>query len=274
MVLPKRQFRELSLFAGAGGGILGGMLLGWKCVCAVEIDSFCRKVLLNRQKEGYLPRFPIWDDVETFDGRPWRGAVDIISGGFPCQDISSAGTGEGITGDRSGLVFEMLRIVEEVQPRYVFAENSPLLRIRGLGYIIQRFTELGYDCKWCVLGAWNIGAPHKRQRMWILATRGNETGKRIEPLYDKMAGSQELTEVHKGESESTYPNSTEIWEQYRRRIGKSGEEEEFPRGIDWWSKNPFEGMDDAVPDKLDRYKATGNGQVPGVVVLAWKTLTA
>lgn len=94
---------ELHLFAGAGGGILGGMLLGHSCVCAVEIEPYCRKVLLQRQRDGILPKFPIWDDVRTFDGRPWRGKIDVVCGGFPCQDISCAGKGAGIGGARSGL---------------------------------------------------------------------------------------------------------------------------------------------------------------------------
>lgn len=94
---------ELALFAGAGGGILGGALLGWSTVCACEIEKYPRSVLLARQRDGLLPRFPIWDDVTTFDGKPWRGLVDIVTGGFPCQDISCAGKGAGITGARSGL---------------------------------------------------------------------------------------------------------------------------------------------------------------------------
>jgi len=85
---------ELALFAGAGGGILGGHLLGWRTVAAVEIEDYPRRVLLQRQADGFLPRFPIWDDICTFDGKPWRGKVDVISGGFPCQDISIAGGGE------------------------------------------------------------------------------------------------------------------------------------------------------------------------------------
>ena len=93
---------ELHLFAGAGGGILGGMLLGHRTVCAVEIEPYCRKVLLQRQRDGILPWFPIWDDVRTFDGKPWRGIADVVCGGFPCQDISIAGHGAGIEGARSG----------------------------------------------------------------------------------------------------------------------------------------------------------------------------
>jgi len=83
----------LALFAGAGGGILGGHLLGWRTVCAVEWEPYPASVLLARQNDGILPPFPIWDDVQTFDGKPWRGIVDVVSGGFPCQDISVAGGG-------------------------------------------------------------------------------------------------------------------------------------------------------------------------------------
>ena len=84
---------ELALFAGAGGGILGGKLLGWRTVCAVEWEQYPASVLCARQNDGFLPPFPIWDDVQTFDGKPWRGIVDVVSGGFPCQDISVAGGG-------------------------------------------------------------------------------------------------------------------------------------------------------------------------------------
>jgi hypothetical protein len=105
---------ELALFAGAGGGILGGKLLGWRTVCAVEIEPYAASVLVARQNDRILPPFPIWDDVCTFDGHPWRGIVDVVSGGFPCQDISAAGKGAGITGERSGLWREMERVVREV----------------------------------------------------------------------------------------------------------------------------------------------------------------
>ena len=92
--------RELALFAGAGGGILGGQLLGWRTVCAVECEPYAASVLAARQNDGLLPPFPIWDEVRTFDGRPWRGLVDVVAGGFPCQDISAAGKGAGIDGER------------------------------------------------------------------------------------------------------------------------------------------------------------------------------
>lgn len=163
--------RELHLFAGAGGGILGGMLLGHKPVCAVEIEPYCQDVLRARQRDGILPDFPIFGDIRKFDGTKWRGAVDVVCGGFPCQDISAAGKGAGITGERSGLWSEMARVIGEVEPQFVFIENSPLLRTRGLGTVLKDLAEMGYDARWGVLGAWHVGAPHKRDRMWILANR-------------------------------------------------------------------------------------------------------
>ena len=121
---PDGCLRELALFAGAGGGLLGSKLLGWKTVCAVEIDEYARNVLIARQNDGSLEPFPIWDDVRAFRGEPWRGPIDVVSGGFPCQDVSTAGRHEGITGEKSGLWKEMARIISEVQPRYAFVENS------------------------------------------------------------------------------------------------------------------------------------------------------
>ena len=160
---------ELALFAGAGGGILGGKLLGWRTVCAVEWEAYPASVLCARQNDGILPPFPIWDDVQTFDGNPWRGIVDVISGGFPCQDISAAGKGAGIDGERSGMWGEMARIIREVRPRFVFVENSPMLTSRGLGRVLGDLASMGFDAKWGVLGAADVGAPHQRDRIWIVA---------------------------------------------------------------------------------------------------------
>ena len=160
---------ELALFTGAGGCTLGSKLLGWKTICAVERDPYARDVLVTRQNDGCLDPFPIWDDVCTFDGKPWRGRVDVVSGGFPCQDISAAGRGEGITGERSGLWMEMARIIGEVRPRFAFVENSPMLTTRGLGTCLGDLATLGYHARWGVVGAIHAGAPHKRERIWILA---------------------------------------------------------------------------------------------------------
>ena len=136
------------------------MLLGHTCVCAVEIDPYCRKILLQRQRDGILPKFPIWDDVRTFDGRPWRGKIDCICGGFPCQDISVAGKGAGLDGERSGLWREFARIIGEIRPKYALLENSPMLVIRGLGRVLGDLAEIGYNARWLVMGADDVGAPH------------------------------------------------------------------------------------------------------------------
>ena len=166
----ERQMNELALFAGAGGGILGGKLLGWKTVCAVELEPFRCERLAQRQNEGFLPPFPIWcGDITLFDGKPWGGVVDVVSGGFPCQDISGANPNAvGISGSRSGLWKQMLRIVCETGCTYVLVENSPMLAGRGLGIVLSDLAAVGYDARWGVLGADDIGGFHYRERMFIV----------------------------------------------------------------------------------------------------------
>ena len=124
---------ELALFAGAGGGIYGGAILGWRTVCAVEFNAFCASVLMERQNDGSLSPFPVWDDVRTFDGCPWRGLVDVISGGFPCQDISSCNPrGRGVAGGaKSGLWAEMARIIGEVSQLMRSSKTRPYSQTKG-----------------------------------------------------------------------------------------------------------------------------------------------
>ncbi len=167
------EMHELALFAGTGGGILGGGLLGWRTVCAVERDAYAAQVLAQRQNDGVLEAFPIWSDVCSFDGTRWRGVVDVVSGGFPCQDISAAGKGAGIEGSRSSMWKQMARIISEVQPRYAFVENSPMLTTRGLGVVLADLATMGFDAEWGVLSAADVGAPHLRERIWILGYSNN-----------------------------------------------------------------------------------------------------
>ena len=169
------RLKTFHLFSGAGGGILADILLGHTPVGACEIEEYPREVLLARQRDGILPDFPIWDDICTLDGNPWRGKVDVVCGGFPCQDISAAGKGAGIDGERSGLWGEMARIIREIRPRYAFVENSPMLTSRGLHRVLGDLAEMGYDAKWCVLGARDAGARHKRDRIWIVAELADST---------------------------------------------------------------------------------------------------
>lgn len=241
--------RELALFAGAGGGILGGKLLGWRTVCAVEYEPHAAAILVKRQNDGILQPFPIWDDVRTFDGKPWGGRVDVVSGGFPCQDISCAGSGKGLAGERSGLWSEMARIIGEIRPRYAFVENSPMLTSRGLGVVLGDLAELGYDARWGVLGASHIGGNIQRERMWILAkpclpgqqTRDKQTQKERQSLEVKL----------------------------RRSGGKC------IRGrVREWIETESRvcGVSDDVAYRVDRLNRIGNGQVPAVVRLAWRIL--
>lgn len=254
--------RELALFAGAGGGILGGLLLGWRTVCAVEIDSYARSVLLARQRDGILEPFPIWDDVCTFDGKPWRGHVDVISGGFPCQDISSAGKRAGIGGSRSGLWSEFARIIREVRPRYAFVENSSDLVIRGLGIVLGDLAAMGYDARWGVLSAAHVGAPHERARAWIVAR--NADGERKQPGQRRVRAT-ESTRVPRVSTGHRWEPS----EPHRRDHAKLCAS---PSALDWWRVSRFAGMDDGVAHRMERIRATGNGQVPAVARLAWETL--
>ncbi len=185
---------ELALFAGAGGGILGGQLLGWRTVCAVEWEPYAACVLAARQNDGLLPPFPIWDDVQTFDGRPWRGVAQVISGGFPCQDISIAGKGDGLDGERSGMWKQMARIICEVGPEYVFVENSPMLVSRGLGAVLGDLSSMGFDAKWGIVGAKDVGANHQRDRIWIVAhsnSNGWTTRKKSRSIGTTVSEQQE-----------------------------------------------------------------------------------
>lgn len=247
---PDGGLRELALFAGAGGGILGGHLLGWRTICAVEWNPYAAAVLCARQNDGILPPFPIWDDVQTFDGRPWRGLVDVVSGGFPCQDISSAGKGAGIDGARSGMWSHMARIVGEVRPRYVFVENSPMLTSRGLGRVLGDLAELRYDARWCVLGANAIGAWHKRERIWILAHDADRDRQQAaQPVKPLLATKNDLTN-------------------YARHLAGTVGVAGLPGVVDALIRRDG----DALAHAVDRFAAVGNGQVPQVAALAWRIL--
>jgi DNA (cytosine-5)-methyltransferase 1 len=147
-------------------------------VCAVEVDEYCQAVLCQRQNEGVLAPFPIWGDIRTFDGRPWRGTIDIISAGFPCTSISTANPkGRGLDDEnKSGLWSEMRRIIGEVRPRFVLVENSPNIINKGGLRVVGDLAALGYDCRWGIVSAADVGAPHLRKRWWCLAYAEREQG--------------------------------------------------------------------------------------------------
>lgn len=258
---------ELALFAGAGGGILGGHLLGWRTVCAVECESYPASVLVQRQNEGLLGPFPVWNDVRTFDGTKWRGLVDVVSGGFPCQDISSAGKGAGLDGQKSSMWYHMLRIIREVRPRYAFIENSPHLRTKGLVTVLQGLAEVGYDAAWGVLSAEDCGANHQRKRMWIVAYANDdgESALRLNDEAQRMPGTEGLPQE---------TADTDCSQLQGGRVSCGGDSKHtHPWVGGWWQDTShLDGMDDEVAYRMDRLKAIGNGQVPIVAAVAFQQL--
>ena len=220
---------ELALFAGVGGGILGSQLHGIRTVCAVEFHPHAAGVLLQRQNDGCLPPFPIWDDIRTFDGRPWCGRVQLVSGGFPCQAFSTAASGRNNADD---LWPEMRRIVADVTPWYVFAEN---VSKRAIESAASDCRSMGYKTEAVSLSAKDLGADHVRQRYWLLAY-ADDKSQLQRKVNAEMGG---LSEVY-------------------HRV--------------WETRPEQSGMDDGISSKMDRYRATGNGQVPIVAATALRIL--
>ena len=251
---------ELHLFAGAGGGILGGQLLGHRTVCAVEWEPYAQAVLVARQNDGTFPPFPIWGDVQTFDGKPWRGIVDVVCGGFPCQDISVAGKGAGITGERSGMWSHMARIIGEVRPRFAFVENSPALITRGLGVVLSDLAALGYDTRWGVLGAADVGGQHQRDRIWIIANRDKGTLLPLGQCETDNPKWRVSAEWRTDWIDFLVENDREPYPAWRNR-GQGVSARPIMRrksdGMAYWS---------------NRINAVGNGQVPRVAATAWRML--
>lgn len=157
----------LDLFSGIGGFSLGLERSGaFKTVAFCEIEPYCQKVLAK-----HWPQVPIYDDVRTITADRLAAdgiTIDAICGGFPCQDISCAGKKAGLEGERSGLWFEYARIIGELRPRYVIVENVAALLSRGLDRVLGTLASLGYDAEWHCIPASAIGAPHKRDRVWII----------------------------------------------------------------------------------------------------------
>ena len=157
----------LSLFSGIGAFDLGLARAGFTTTAFCEIDPYCRRVLAK-----HWPGVPCYDDVRSLTADRLRAdgiSVDVIAGGFPCQDISVAGRGAGIDGERSGLWSEFARLIGEIRPRYVIVENVSALLSRGLAEVLGDLAEIGYDAEWHCIPAAAVGAPHIRDRIWIIA---------------------------------------------------------------------------------------------------------
>lgn len=163
--------KTLHLFAGAGGGLLADLILGHEPVCAVEWDKYCCQILRERAAEGWFPGLHVFEgDVKLFNASEWKSRVDCIHAGVPCQPWSVAGKRAGKDDERN-LWPDTIRIIGEVGPRYVFLENAPgIVSWNGgeyLAWIFGRLASLGYGCSWDIIGASDVGAPHRRKRIWI-----------------------------------------------------------------------------------------------------------
>ena len=177
---------EMSLFSGYGGFSLGLRLAGLntRTICYVEWDKYCQQVIQARIGDGHLDDAPIWDDIKSFDGRPWCGTVDILSAGFPCQPHSNAGLRKGAADDRN-LFPDTLRIIGEVGPRLVILENVPGINVGNGGRppyggtVVGELAEVGYDAEWRVISAADAGAPHLRNRWWLVAYPNADLGGRV-----------------------------------------------------------------------------------------------
>ncbi len=157
--------KVLDLFSGIGGFSLGLERAGMETIAFCEIEPFCQKVL-----KKHWPNVPIHDDITKLDGKQYVGTVDIICGGFPCQDISIANNnGKGIEGARSGLWKEYARIISEIRPKYIIVENVAELLNRGMGIVLGDLAKIGYDAEWHCIPASTIGASHRRERIWVVA---------------------------------------------------------------------------------------------------------
>lgn len=264
--------RVAHLFAGIGGGLYADLILGHTPVVAVEISPYCCQVLRERKADGTFPDLRIIEaDVRTVDFATELAGCDAICAGFPCQDISCAGKGGGITGERSGLYREVIRAVDAIRPAWVFLENSPNIRTKGRHVVIGDLVARGYAWRDGRLGARDVGAPHKRDRWWCLATHTH--------------GSRELQQegceqAQRGRSGDSAGKDATDADRQRLEVaerGQAGGQQQTPAGggrnVGWWSVEP--GVVRVVhgfPNRGDRIKALGNSQVPLCAAVAWKAL--
>ncbi len=228
----------LDLFSGIGGFARGFHRAGIETTQFCEIEPYARAVLAER-----FPGVPIHDDVRSLHATP--GQFDIICGGFPCQDISSAGTGRGLHGERSGLWGEFRRIIKDCRPVWVVIENSPRLRSRGLEEVLGALTEIGYDAEWHCIPASAIGADHTRDRLWIIAHANTLYGPSWVGLFPDIEA-EILTQYHR--------NRSGLW------LGSS---------------RPPPGVDDGLPTGMERRLRTeclGNAVVPQIPEIIGRAL--
>lgn len=246
-----------SLFSGIGGFDLGleraGMTVKWQ----VEIDPFCNKVLAK-----HWPHVKRYGDIRDV-GKHNLEAVELICGGFPCQDISFAGRGRGLKGKRSGLWYEFARIIGEMVPRFVVVENVAGLYVRGMGEVLGTLASIGYDAEWTLLQANQFGIPQKRPRVFIVAYPASTCSQKI--LYqDPLNANRNQAGMDATRFQSTYFDN----QNHRARpVSLLGNAQwpEIPNG-------ERSGTDDGIPNRVDRLKSLGNAVVPQIVEVIGRSI--
>jgi DNA (cytosine-5)-methyltransferase 1 len=246
----------LDLFSGIGG--IGLALEPWvRTVAYCERDRYAQGVLLSRMRSSEIDTAPIWDDVTTLRGE-MLPRIDIIFGGFPCQDLSVAGRGAGLDGKRSGLFFEIARLTRECQPRFIFLENVPAIRTRGGERVVKELASLGYDCRWTTVTASSVGAKHRRERWFLLAHSNKPRSQGRLPVR-----SHPLRKTEYGNTGSDSASVSTWWAFESRPYCRK----------DFWAVEPSVGrVVNGVRDRAHRIRCLGNSVVPLQVRTAFQKL--
>jgi DNA (cytosine-5)-methyltransferase 1 len=262
----------LDLFSGIGGLTIA--LSEWvRPVAYCELEPYAAGVLFNRMADGDLPCAPIFPDIRRLSAS-LLPSIDIIYGGFPCQDVSTAGLREGLDGKRTGLFREAIRLVRECNPQFVFLENVPGIR-RYVPEIRGELEALGYDCRDGFLSAAEVGANHIRNRWWLLAHANNN--RCDEPYKSEPEREQECKDstntlddgAQKPLAEVVYAGS----ERLSRSMRKARQVSTGLNGSGWWDSEPDVGrVVNGLPMRVDRIKGLGNSVVPQCAKEAFKIL--
>lgn len=260
----------LDLFSGIGG--LSLALSPWvRPIVYCENDRYAQAVLLSRIADRSLPLAPIWDDVRTLGSDHMPGPVDIIYGGFPCQDISVAGRGKGLEGERSGLFLHVARLAEEVRPAFIFLENVPAIRTRGLSVVCDELARLGFDIRWTTVSAAEVGAPHLRKRWFLLAAHPERIKLWIKSGRGCGKDRQRTSLAPNAGEKGTSANTDCVGE--LQQVGRIRELGRWTCDASWWSSEPdVERVVYGVPFGDDRTRGLGNAVVPLQARVAFQRL--
>ena len=287
----------LDLFSGIGGFSLGLERAGMSTVAFCEVDKKAQLVL-----KKHWPSIPIFDDVKTLNKEKLDEcsiSVELICGGFPCQDLSVAGSGAGLEGNRSGLWYEYYRLIKEIKPSWVIIENVSVLRSRGLGTVLKGLSEIGYDAEWHCIPASAVGAPHRRDRIWIVAypSSGRLKGLHYGDTKSNDVKSSSLDSDSDSKHRGSKPQFSddrerkeiydelgwvrpEISDTMREGLGRQrtlssriGSELSDTRNNSWWEVEPDVGrVAHGVPNRVDRLKQLGNSIVPQIAELIGRAI--